>query len=149
MTVLKKMKTGVTAVWGTPTTPTAVSGTLTDLSVKRTAEKEPLPDNNGETIGKAYYDARHDVSLDVIMDDSAGVPEPGDDLEVEGITIDVDEAEEKWSYKGWKKISVNGQAHDAMATGGALSSLKSRLEAIRAKVRKTAPQVMAAVGHGN
>lgn len=101
---------GVTAVWGVvaETGDTFAEAKVQSMSVKHSAEQEPLPDKQGETTGLAIYDAKDELTVELIMETAITPPAIGADLVVGGVTGVVLNVEKKWENKGWKKLSVTG-----------------------------------------
>jgi len=105
-----KMKSGVTAVWGTEEiTAQSNYGIVTSASRKKTSEKETVPDGNGYTVGLVFFDQKSEVSLDIICKSSMTEPSVGDTITfqtspaVSGIVMDADL---KWDNKSTKKMTV-------------------------------------------
>lgn len=106
------VEVGTGGVWGTDDASIdSAYGTILSASLKRAAEKEKYPDNNGETIAYLYYDYRYEGNFEALVQ---GTLEPGDSVSIGGQTLYVNEAEKQWEYKGWSKYRVSGEKHDGV-----------------------------------
>ncbi len=101
---------GVTAVWGVVTAEgdTFAAAKVQSMSVKHGAEQEPLPDKQGETTGLAIYDAKDELTVEVIVETATPEPALGDALKVDAVEGIVLGSEKKWENKGWKKLAITG-----------------------------------------
>ena len=87
-------------------------GTILSASIKRASEKEKYPDNNGETIGYLYYDYRYEGQFEALI---PGTLEPGDEVDIGGVTLYVNDSEKQWESKGWSKYRVSAEKHDGVS----------------------------------
>jgi hypothetical protein len=103
---------GIGGTWGTDGASVSESfGTILSASIKRASEKEKYPDNNGETIAYLYYDYRTEGQFEAMIQ---GTLEPGDTVDIGGVTLYVNDADKQWEYKGWSKYRVSAEKHDGV-----------------------------------
>lgn len=106
------VEVGTGGTWGTNGAGVdAAYGTILSANIKRSAEKEKYPDNNGETKAYLFYDYKRGGGFECL---TAGTLEPGDAVVIDGNTLYVDDAEKQWEYKGWSKYRVNAERHDGV-----------------------------------
>lgn len=106
------VEVGTAGEWGTDGASIDNSyGTILSASLKRAAEKEKYPDNNGETTAYLFYDYRTEGSFEALVQ---GTLDPGDTVSIGGATLVVNDAEKQWEYKGWNKYRVSAEKHDGV-----------------------------------
>ena len=106
MAVKMKLKPGVTAVWGTGGLSAQGFGKLRSAGRSRNAQREQLPDEEGNTVGLVYFDETDELSLEVMCASSMTNPEVGDTIAVDSVTGYVDSWEIRWDHKGVKMLSI-------------------------------------------
>jgi hypothetical protein len=107
------LEVGTTGTWGSNgASVDAAYGTIMSARLKRKAEREKYPDNNGETTAYLFYDFSYEGSFEALIQGSL---EPGDSVSVGGQDLYVSEAEKQWEYKGWAKYSVSAEKHDGVS----------------------------------
>lgn len=84
--------------WGT--TSTHGSGVVTDESLKRQSQTEPVENAQGATTGLVIYDEKWSGQLTIVANANAPAPQIGGTLTVCGQTLFITEVEEKGSHKG-------------------------------------------------
>lgn len=94
------------AVWGTSGAGTVTEGVILRCRVAKKADKEPLPDEEGFTIGMVFFNHSDEVEVEVIAKDAAALPEQGASFTAATITGLVMDAELVWEYRGLKKMKV-------------------------------------------
>ncbi|MFZ4394156.1 MAG: hypothetical protein ACOYOU_00860 [Kiritimatiellia bacterium] len=102
-----KLKSGVTAVWGTSAVAHTAFGIVTKASKKHASEKDKIQDTEGDTVGVIYFDPNDAIALDIICKSTLAEPTEGDSLTCLGITGLVDDYELIWEQKATKKMTVN------------------------------------------
>ena len=101
-----KLKAGTTAVWGTSGAGTNANGIIQSASRKRTSEKEPILDTDGETVGMTWFDPKDELELEILCANSITPPVQGDTLTVDSLAGLVMDATIKWANKGYKMLTV-------------------------------------------
>lgn len=102
-----KLKSGVTAIWGTGDAGApATYGIVTDVTRRRGSEMEPLPDGDGNTVGFTIYDEKDEFTVGVIVKSGAADPTIGGELTVDSLKAYIMNFEKKWEAKGYKKLSL-------------------------------------------
>lgn len=104
-----EIKMGQDIVWGTTAAGTvAAQGKILSATKKTGATKVIQEDEDGEPYSAIYHSQEAMVTLEVLADPDATIPESGDLITVVGVTdLFVDDAEEKWTAGQTKKISIN------------------------------------------
>lgn len=104
----KKMKSGVTAVWGTGDAGAPSSyGIVRSVERVRGAEKEPLPDGDGNTAGFTIYDEKDEFVIEVACKESVTNPTIGATLTVNAVSAYIMDWKISWQHKGYKGITIN------------------------------------------
>lgn len=103
-----KMKSGVTAVWGTTDAGAPADyGIVRSVSRKRNAEKEMLPDGDGNTAGFCIYDEKDEFTLEVTCKSGMANPTIGGEITVNSLKAYIMDFEVKWDAKGYKGLSIS------------------------------------------
>lgn len=102
-----KLKSGVTATWGTSEVAHTAFGIVTKASKKHSAEKDKIGDIDGDTVGVIYFDENDAFTVDIICKASITEPAAGDNITLMGLTAIVDDHELTWEQKATKKMSVS------------------------------------------
>jgi hypothetical protein len=105
---------GTGGVWGADGASVTGYGTVQSANLRRMADREVYPDNNGEATAYVYFNYRYEGSVECLVPSSFTALEPGDTLSVGGQTLYVNQAEERWQYRGWKLYSVQCDKHDTI-----------------------------------
>lgn len=103
----KKLKSGVTAVWGTTDAGVTAQGIVHSVSKKGASEKDYIHDENGYTVGMIIFDQRKEYTVEILCKDSMSEPASGDAMTIGGDSnVLVMDPEIKWTHKGWKMLSL-------------------------------------------
>jgi len=105
---------GTGGIWGSSGASVSGYGTVSRATLKRAADKETFPDNNGEVVAYLYYNYRYEGSCDLMVPATFTALSPGDTLSLGGQTLYVDDAEQQWQYRGWCMYSVKASKHDTL-----------------------------------
>ena len=107
MSATLKMKTGVTAVWGTSAAGDAGYGKVISARKRHTGEMEKLPDEDGETCGIVLFDESDELELVVMCKSTMTEPTRGNSIVISGVTGIILDFEINWEQKSVKKMSLN------------------------------------------
>jgi hypothetical protein len=106
MAVKMKLAAGVTVVWGTAGVSNQGFGKLMSVSRAHGAEREKIPDEEGNTVGAVWFDEDDVLTLEVLCSSAATNPDIADTITADGVSGYVDNWEKKWDHKGTKKLSI-------------------------------------------
>jgi len=118
---------GEDVVWGSEGFTTV--GTCLTGSVKRTGQKENIPNETGGTRGKVYYEVDITITAEVLFPANGTVPNIGDAITAGGETCYVDDVEEKAANKDFKKISFTASTSQTMKVAGGTSQQSQQASA--------------------
>ena len=111
---------GATAQWGTLST--SAAGTVTDETMKKTAQTDVVENNMGAKTGMVIYDTLFNGTLTIVAAASATLPEIGATVAIKFAGADVNlvctDLEDKGTHKGKRMFTIT-------AEGGANLSLSS------------------------
>ncbi len=97
-------------VWGTSEVGTLQNvGKILSCTQKNTVKQYEEGDENDEVDTLILYDKRKEFALEVLAAGTATLPEPGDEMDVNGVTaIIVTESEIAWKRGATKKFNITG-----------------------------------------
>ena len=88
---------------------TCLTGTITD-----TARTEPIPNETGGDRGEVIYEIDHALSMEVLVDKSATMPNIGDFITADGIGFVVHGLTKKAANNDFKKWEITGDVTQTM-----------------------------------
>lgn len=104
------IKGGAAVKWGAANVTTL--GTCLSHSEKDDAKTEPVPNDQGATVGEVLYDIEKQVQIEILAPSSGTRPVPGTVLTIDGITgLLVMSSEKKAEGKGLTKWSVTAKKY--------------------------------------
>lgn len=104
-----------TALWSTDGESSTL-GTVLNVRLVNTADREPLPSETGETEGFLLYDERDELEIEVAMKSGATMPTLGGSITILGAAGKVLSAEKLRTYKQWTKIKVQATHFKALSS---------------------------------
>ena len=117
-TAMTKTGSAANFVWGLPQgVNIATYGRVVSFSSNRTSDKEPLPDENGETDGVVYYNHRNEGTLEAIIK-SSSMPtvEIAQSVTIDSVTYIIESFIKNWERGAWAKITLTVVKYQMIAT---------------------------------
>jgi secreted protein with Ig-like and vWFA domain len=102
-----EIKLGADVVWGSSTAGTLSHGKILSADKKSGSKLFEQEDEDGETYAPIFYDQTTEISVEILANAAAALPDPGDALTVVGVTDAlVIDATMKWASGQTKKIAM-------------------------------------------
>jgi hypothetical protein len=106
---------GEEGIWGSDGADVSGYGTVQSATLRRTAEREKYPDNNGETTGYVFFDFADAGEAELLVPSGYSAVDPGDTFSIGGKTLYVLSATLRWQHRGWASYNVQCEKHDTVS----------------------------------